>query len=44
MLKASAKRRRTKAEVKEEAKQNFGDPRVLNEKLKRMAELEAQLA
>ena len=43
MLKAGSKRRRTKAEKAEEEKLGLGDPRVLNEKLRKMAKLEEEL-
>ena len=43
MLKAGSKRRRTKAEKAEEEKQGFGDPRILNEKLRKMQKLEEDL-
>jgi hypothetical protein len=43
MLKSGSKRRRTKAEKAEEEKNGFGDPRILNEKLRKMQKLEEEL-
>ena len=43
MLKAGSKRRRTKAEKAEEEKNGFGDPRIMNDKLRKMAKLEEEL-